>query len=81
MRFLTYGRGTAVDIILMIGGVKMTGWVTDNIGNIVAVSVICLIVFFALWTIIKNKRSGKGSCSCGCGACPVADSCHKEEKR
>ena len=51
--------------------------ISANLGNIVAVAVLLLIVAFAIRSILTKKNS----CGCGCGACPVADTCHKEEKR
>lgn len=26
---------------------------------------------------IRNRKKGKGGCSCGCGGCAFKDSCHK----
>lgn len=56
----------------------MFEWISSNVGNIVAVAALLIIVAFAIRSILRNKKT---SCSCGCGACPVADTCHKDRKR
>ncbi len=38
----------------------------------IIVGVVCVVLFFAIRKIIKNKK--KGSC-CGCSGCEKADSC------
>ena len=39
-----------------------------NIADIVIILIVALLVFLALRSIIKRKKSGN-ACSCGCGGC------------
>lgn len=48
----------------------------------VIVGAIVLLIF--LWIIIreiKNKKNGKGGCSCGCGGCSMSDVCHPKKEK
>ena len=51
---------------------------TSEGGNMIATIIICLalviLVGGIVYKIIKNKKEGKSSCSCGCGSC---DACKK----
>ncbi|MCQ2504740.1 MAG: FeoB-associated Cys-rich membrane protein [Saccharofermentans sp.] len=58
----------------------MLNLIRDNIGNIGALIVLALILFLAIRTIVKNRKSGRGNCSCGCSGCPMSSTCHKKDK-
>ncbi|MBO4579041.1 MAG: FeoB-associated Cys-rich membrane protein [Clostridiales bacterium] len=51
----------------------MIDLILNNIGNIVAIAIVLLIVFLAIWSLVKDKREGKSSCGCDCANCGV---CH-----
>ncbi len=34
-------------------------------------------VALIIYRMIKNKRQGKSTCSCGCSGCAMRDICHK----
>ena len=55
----------------------MISWILANIGNIVVSISLILIVGFVLFKMIRDKKSGKSSCSCGCAGCPMSGKCHK----
>lgn len=42
-----------------------------------------LTVFAAFGAVIvraiRNRKNGKGGCSCGCGSCPGKGLCHPEK--
>jgi len=46
----------------------MIDWI---IGIVVAAAVIGII-----WKKIKDARSGRGGCGCGCDSCGSKDKCH-----
>ncbi len=48
---------------------------TILVGGLVAVIFVAIIV-----SEIRKRKSGKGSCSCGCSGCSMSDICHKEEE-
>ncbi len=48
---------------------------TILVGLIVAVIFVAIIV-----SEIRKRKSGKGSCSCGCDGCSMSNICHKKEE-
>ncbi len=57
----------------------MFTWLMQNIGTIIVLAVLITVVTLIVRKMVKDKKSGKGSCSCGagCGNCPMSGSCHK----
>lgn len=55
---------------------------SENIGSIAVLLGLALIVGLVAFKIIRDKRRGKSSCSCGsgCGSCPMKDKCHPSKK-
>ena len=53
-----------------------------NPGTLVVLAVLVIIVGLIIYKMIKDKRSGKSSCSCGgsCSGCGMAGSCHSTAK-
>lgn len=50
-----------------------------NPGTLAVSAVLVIIVGLIIYKMIKDKKSGKSSCSCGgsCSGCGMAGSCHK----
>lgn len=49
--------------------------------TIIIASVIVACVVAIIVTDFRNKKKGKGSCSCGsCGSCGMNGSCHSAKK-
>lgn len=47
----------------------------------IIITCIIAVVFLAIIINgIRNKKNGKGSCSCGCGGCAMRDTCHGKPK-
>jgi hypothetical protein len=46
-------------------------------GTFIVAGLLLVIVILVIVFMIKRRRSGKSGCgySCGCGGCPVSDSC------
>ena len=42
--------------------------------------VVALLVFIAVYSIVKNNRAGKSSCGCNCKGCPNAQYCCRATK-
>ena len=40
-----------------------------NPADIIIVIILAALVGFIIWRMIRRRKSGKGSCSCGCGGC------------
>ncbi len=58
----------------------LTSFFIKNIATIAVLFVVAVIVGLVIFKLIKNKKSGKPSCNCGCGGCPMRDSCHQNDK-
>ncbi len=57
----------------------MFAWLSQNAATIIVGLIVALIVGLIVYKMIKDKKNGKTSCSCGCGGCPLSESCHKEK--
>ena len=53
-----------------------------NPGTFAVLAVLIIIVGLIIYKMIKDKKSGKSSCSCGgsCSGCGMAGRCHKPAK-
>lgn len=56
----------------------MWNWLSANLATVL----ICLALAGAVTAIVvhlvRAKKRGESSCGCGCGGCPMSDSCHKK---
>ncbi len=57
----------------------MIEFLSANLGTIVVFLVVIAVVGFVTAKLIKDKKSGRSSCGCGCENCQSADICHKKE--
>ncbi len=55
----------------------MITWISSNIGTIIVAAILIAIVVAIIRSTIKDRRSGKTSCGCGCANCAMAGQCHK----
>lgn len=57
----------------------MIAWITENMGTIVITLLLILIVGAIVFSMIRNKRKGKSSCSCGgsCAHCNMCAACRQ----
>lgn len=55
-------------------------WILSNIGTILAAAVVLAVIGGALAVVIKNKKSGKGGCGCGCEGCALREQCRGQGK-
>ena len=54
----------------------MFNWISENIGNIIAIVILAAVIAAIVIHLIKQKKRGKSSCGCRCGSCPMKNSCH-----
>lgn len=54
-----------------------------NTASWIVLAVIAIIVILVIVHLVRNKKKGKGSCSCGgsCSGCPSAGLCHGGEDK
>lgn len=53
----------------------------ENLATIIVVLIIAVLVFFALFKLIKDKKRGKTSCGGNCAGCAMRNSCHDKKKQ
>jgi hypothetical protein len=56
----------------------MFEWIYNNLATIIICGCLIGIVTLIIVKMIKDKRAGKSSCSCGCGNCSMNEICHKK---
>ena len=54
----------------------MLAYIVSHMGYIVVRLVLILIVAAVIFRMVRDKRSGKGGCGCGCSGCANAPYCH-----
>ncbi len=60
----------------------MITWITENLGTILITVALAAIVAGIVYSMIKNKKEGKSSCSCGgsCAHCNACAACRQAKK-
>ena len=58
----------------------MLTFLSGNVGSFAVLAVLLLTVALVVVALIRKKRRGGCSCGSGCGACPMAEKCHREKK-
>ncbi len=56
----------------------MLTWLGNNAGTIVVCAALAAVIALIVVSRIKARKSGGSSCSCGCSACAMRDSCGKK---
>ena len=51
---------------------------TANIGTIAVLLVLFAVLALIAVRIIRNKKKGVSTCSCGCASCPYSGKCHAQ---
>ena len=55
-------------------------WLSANLATVLIGVVLAAILTAVAVYLIRTKKQGKSTCSCGCGGCPMKDSCHGGKK-
>ncbi|MBE6859360.1 MAG: FeoB-associated Cys-rich membrane protein [Ruminococcus sp.] len=50
-------------------------------GTIIVLAVVLILIGLAVYSIRKDKKSGKSSCGCGCSGCAMRDRCHGDNSQ
>ncbi len=50
----------------------------NNLGTLFVLAIVVFIVVMLSLKLIRDKRAGKSSCSCGCSSCAMRDKCGKD---
>lgn len=54
----------------------MLQWISENLGTIMIAGALLVVILLISIHLIRNKKSGKSSCGCGCAHCAMAGQCH-----
>ena len=56
----------------------MFEWLAANLATIVVSLIVLAIVSLVVWKMVRDKKRGKGGCSCGesCSTCGAGGACH-----
>lgn len=57
----------------------MIAFFSKNLATIIVLLIVVAVLFLVVLKMIKDKRNGKKSCNCGCGGCPLSDTCHNKK--
>lgn len=55
-------------------------WIVANIGTIAVSAVLAGVLIAVIILLVKRKKQGKTSCSCGCSGCANAQYCHSAKE-
>ena len=72
-------RGAFGIPILMLGGITMLEWLSNNLSTIVITLVLIVICGAIIRSMIRDKKSGKSSCGGNCGSCGGCSACHPKK--
>lgn len=53
-------------------------WILNNLPSLLVGAALLAVLVLIVYKLIKNKKSGKSSCGCGCSACAMRDACHSQ---
>lgn len=59
----------------------MLEWILANLATILICVFLAVVVGLIVFSMVKEKKSGKSSCGCGCSGCAMKDQCHKNETK
>lgn len=51
-----------------------------TMGTFITGALLIIAVILVVRKLIKDRKEGKNTCSCGCSGCAFKDTCHKKEK-
>lgn len=57
----------------------MLEWLAANAASIAVVLVLAVVVALIVWKMVRDKKRGRGGCSCG-GNCASCGACHSTQK-
>ncbi len=58
----------------------MIQWFSENLATIIVAAIVFAVLALVVVKMIRDKKRGKGGCSCGCGGCPHASACLSSSK-
>ena len=59
----------------------MLEWLYSNMANILIIAAVLGIVALVIFSMVRDKKTGRSSCGCGCANCAMAGKCHPVAKK
>ena len=59
----------------------MFAWIADNALTIATVAAVLLMIGFAVYSVVKDKKNNNGGCTGNCGTCGMSCSCCGKKKK
>lgn len=56
----------------------MFAYISSHMGDIIVFLVLVLLVSAVIVRMVRDKKSGKGGCGCGCEGCANSPYCHPQ---
>lgn len=53
-------------------------FIKENIATFIVIAIVAILLFAAVFKLIKDKRNGRSCCG-GCDGCAMKESCHKKK--
>ncbi len=57
----------------------MLNWLKENWTTLAVVLALVLITALIIVKMIRDRRTGRSSCGCGCSTCPMSGSCQRKK--
>lgn len=57
----------------------MLSWLAANAATIIISVILAVLVIAVIVKMIRDKRNGRTSCSCGCSNCAMQGTCHQKK--
>ena len=57
----------------------MMTWINANSGTLIVGLLVAMGITAIVMHLYRNKKRGKTSCGCSCGACPMSGLCHEKK--
>ena len=58
----------------------MFAWIADNAVTVIAIAAILIVVGFAVFFLVKDRKRGSGGCTGNCATCGMGCSYVKNKK-
>lgn len=57
----------------------MLTWILENMATILICAGFIAVIAAIIVRMVRNQKTGKSACGCGCTGCPMGGVCHTEK--
>ena len=58
----------------------MRTWLEIHWGTVLVLLILLAVIAGAVVSVVRDRRSGKSGCGCGCQSCAMRGECHKKKE-